>query len=170
MQLELPCESLAIFKINFQWHLSTFTFRPALTQPSTSSFTMLSPGLSVEVKESSMNAVSSVSGCGLGFLFLVIEAMSDGGVRSGLPRALSMDLVAQMLIGAGRLVQQTGKHPAQVIANLVELLFNESLVLHLSGQLDGRSSCRGSRMGSCPNPLTYLLSGSENLYRLKRAV
>lgn len=71
-------------------------------------------GLSVEVKESSVNAVSSISGCGLGFLFLVIEAMSDGGVRSGLPRALSMDLVAQTLIGAGRLVQQTGKHPAQL--------------------------------------------------------
>ena len=68
----------------------------------------------MEVKESQMNAVSSVSGCGLAFLFLAIEAMSDGGVRVGLPRALSTDLATQAFIGAARLVQETGKHPGQV--------------------------------------------------------
>ena len=72
-------------------------------------------GLCVEVKESSLNAVSSISGCGLGFLSVVIEALSDGGVRVGLPRTLSMQLVAQTMIGAGRLIQETGKHPGQVI-------------------------------------------------------
>ena len=71
-------------------------------------------GMCVEVKESYMNALSAVSGCGLAFLFLAIEAMSDGGVKVGLPRALSMDLVTQTLIGAARLVQETGKHPGQV--------------------------------------------------------
>ena len=78
----------------------------------------------MEVKESSLNAVSSISGCGLGFVFLVIEAMSDGGVRSGLPRALSREMVAQTLIGAARLVQETGKHPAQVLENTIEFLLN----------------------------------------------
>ena len=68
----------------------------------------------MEVKESLINVVSSISGCGLGFLFLAIEAMSDGGVRCGLPRDLSLKMVAQALIGAGQLVQETGKHPAQV--------------------------------------------------------
>jgi len=71
-------------------------------------------GMCVEVKESQMNAVSSVSGCGLAFLFLAIEAMSDGGVRVGLPRALSTDLATQAFIGAARLVQETGKHPGQL--------------------------------------------------------
>ena len=68
----------------------------------------------MEVKESQMNAVSSVSGCGLAFLFLAIEAMSDGGVRVGLPRALSTNLATQAFIGAARLVQEAGKHPGQV--------------------------------------------------------
>ncbi|KAL9968754.1 hypothetical protein ACROYT_G020874 [Oculina patagonica] len=71
-------------------------------------------GMCVEVKEAYMNAVSSVSGCGLAFLFLAIEAMSDGGVKVGLPRALAMDLATQTLIGAARLVQETGKHPGQL--------------------------------------------------------
>ena len=76
----------------------------------------------MEVKESLMNAGASISGCGLGFLFLVIEAMSDGGVRCGLPRALSTEMVAQTLIGAGRLLQETGKHPARVLENIIEFL------------------------------------------------
>lgn len=77
-------------------------------------YVILLKGMCVEVKESQMNAVSSVSGCGLAFLFLAIEAMSDGGVRVGLPRALSTDLATQAFIGAARLVQETGKHPGQV--------------------------------------------------------
>ena len=77
-------------------------------------YLLLLKGMCVEVKESQINAVSSVSGCGLAFLFLAIEAMSDGGVRVGLPRALSTDLVTQAFIGAARLVQETGKHPGQV--------------------------------------------------------
>ena len=76
-------------------------------------------GLCVETKESSLNAVSAISGCGLGFLCLVIEALSDGGVRAGLPRALSTEMVTQALIGAARLVKETGKHPAQVVENII---------------------------------------------------
>lgn len=73
----------------------------------------------VEVKESYMNAISSMSGCALAYFFLAIEAMSDGGVKVGLPRALSIDLATQTLIGAARLVQETGKHPGQVRQNTV---------------------------------------------------
>ena len=76
-------------------------------------------GLCTEIKESYLNALSSVSGCGLGFVGLVMEAMSDGGVRTGLPRALSTELVTQTLIGAARLVQETGKHPAQVVKSSI---------------------------------------------------
>ena len=50
-----------------------------------------------------------------------MEAMSDGGVRTGLPRALSTELVTQTLIGAARLVQETGKHPAQVVKSSIGL-------------------------------------------------
>ena len=78
-------------------------------------------GLCTEIKKSYSNALSSVSGCGLGFVGLVMEAMSDGGVRTGLPRALSTELVTQTLIGAARLVQETGKHPAQVVKSSIGL-------------------------------------------------
>lgn len=71
-------------------------------------------GMCVEVKESQMNAITAVGGSALAFFFLAIEAMSDGGVRVGLPRALSMDLASQTVLGAARLVQETGKHPAQL--------------------------------------------------------
>ena len=68
----------------------------------------------MEVKESHLDAVSSVSGCTLGFMFVVIEALSDGGVKVGLPRELSRQLASQTVLGAARLVQETRKHPAQV--------------------------------------------------------
>ena len=82
-------------------------------------------GLCTEIKESYSNALSSVSGCGLGFVGLVMEAMSDGGVRTGLPRALSTELVTQTLIGAARLVQETGKHPAQVVKSSIGLNYKQ---------------------------------------------
>lgn len=76
----------------------------------------------VEVKESQMNAITAVGGSALAFFFLAIEAMSDGSVRVGLPRALSTDLATQTVLGAARLVQETGKHPAQVYHGTYVLL------------------------------------------------
>jgi pyrroline-5-carboxylate reductase len=43
---------------------------------------------------------------------MVIEAMTDGGVRTGLPRDIALRLAAQTLIGAGRMVLESGEHPA----------------------------------------------------------
>ncbi|KAL9968755.1 hypothetical protein ACROYT_G020875 [Oculina patagonica] len=71
-------------------------------------------GMCVEIKESYMNSLAAVSGSGLAYMGLAMEAMSDGGVKVGLPRALAMDLATQTLIGAARLVQEGGKHPGQI--------------------------------------------------------
>ena len=58
-----------------------------------------------------MDAGSAVAGCGPAFVDLFIEAMADGGVACGLTRPMAMECAAQTLIGAARLMLETGRHP-----------------------------------------------------------
>lgn len=67
-----------------------------------------------EADESLMDAVTGLSGSGPGFLALVVEALSDGGVKAGLPRPLALALATETLSGTAALLEQTGEHPAQV--------------------------------------------------------
>eukprot|EP00579_Thalassiosira_antarctica_P000385 CAMPEP_0201869744 /NCGR_PEP_ID=MMETSP0902-20130614/3149_1 /ASSEMBLY_ACC=CAM_ASM_000551 /TAXON_ID=420261 /ORGANISM="Thalassiosira antarctica, Strain CCMP982" /LENGTH=279 /DNA_ID=CAMNT_0048395291 /DNA_START=138 /DNA_END=977 /DNA_ORIENTATION=+ len=71
-------------------------------------------GLAMEVKEILLNAVTGVSGSGPAYVFLFIEALSDGGVRAGLPRNVATTLAAQMVKGAAEMVLKTGKHPGEL--------------------------------------------------------
>jgi len=73
-----------------------------------------SVGVAVEVTESNLDAVTGLSGSGPAYVFQFIEALSDGGVRCGLPRAVATQLAAQMVKGAAEMVLQTGKHPGQL--------------------------------------------------------
>jgi pyrroline-5-carboxylate reductase len=73
-----------------------------------------SVGLVVEVPETSMDAVTGLSGSGPGYAFVVIEALSDAGVCAGLPRDVATKLAAQTLLGAAQLVLETGEHPARL--------------------------------------------------------
>ena len=71
-------------------------------------------GLTVVVKEDLMNAVTGLSGSGPAYAFIMIEALSDAGVRMGLGRDIALKLSAQTLLGAARLCLQTGKHPGEL--------------------------------------------------------
>ena len=68
-------------------------------------------GRAVKVQESMMNAVTGLSGSGPAYGFLMIDALSDGGVMAGLPRQTATLLAAQTLLGAAQMVLETGKHP-----------------------------------------------------------
>jgi pyrroline-5-carboxylate reductase len=69
-------------------------------------------GLAVEVPERLMDAVTGLSGSGPAYVYLVIEALADGGVRVGFTRADALLLAAQTVLGAAAMVLETGEHPA----------------------------------------------------------
>lgn len=71
-------------------------------------------GLCEEVGEHLINPIGALSGSGPAYMYQVIEALSDGAVRLGIPRDLSYTLAAQTLIGAAKMVLNSGKHPAQL--------------------------------------------------------
>ncbi len=68
----------------------------------------------VEVPESSMDAVTGLSGSGPAFVAMTIEALADGGVASGLPRAIAMKLAIQTVLGTAKLLQESQMHPAEL--------------------------------------------------------
>ena len=69
-------------------------------------------GRTVVVDEKHMDAVTGLSASGPAFIYIVIEALADGGVKVGLPRDIATELAAQTVIGAGTMVMERGVHPA----------------------------------------------------------
>lgn len=68
-------------------------------------------GVAVQVEEKLLDAVTGLSGSGPAYVYQIIEAMSDGGVRVGLPRDIATKLAAQTVLGAATMVLETGQHP-----------------------------------------------------------
>ena len=90
-----------------------YTVGKGVTAPERKAFLtdMAAAGRFSELPEHLMDAGSAVSGCGPAFADLFLEALADGGVACGLPRAQAMELAAQMLAGSAKLALESGKHP-----------------------------------------------------------
>ncbi len=71
-------------------------------------------GRLVRVDEKHMDAVTGLSGCGPAYIYVVLESLTEGGIKVGLPRDLATELAAQTVLGAARMLQLTGRHPASL--------------------------------------------------------
>ena len=71
-------------------------------------------GMVVELEERHLDAVTGLSGSGPAYIFIIIEALADGGVKMGLPRDIAVNLAAQTVLGSAKLLLKTKKHPAEL--------------------------------------------------------
>ncbi len=71
-------------------------------------------GVAFELPEKLLDAVTGLSGSGPAYVYVFIEALADGGVRMGLPRDVAVRLAAQTVLGAAKMVLETGQHPASL--------------------------------------------------------
>jgi pyrroline-5-carboxylate reductase len=71
-------------------------------------------GIVAQADEAKLDAVTGLSGSGPAYVFVLIEALADGGVRMGLPRQTALTLAAQTVLGAAKMMIETRVHPAEL--------------------------------------------------------
>jgi pyrroline-5-carboxylate reductase len=71
-------------------------------------------GREAVVSERALDELGALSGAGPGYAFVIIDALADAGVLIGLPRKLAIEAAAQTLLGAAKMVLETGRHPAEL--------------------------------------------------------
>jgi pyrroline-5-carboxylate reductase len=115
----------------------------------------------VTVPESLMDAVTGLSGSGPAYIAIAIEALADGGVAAGLPRAIADQLALQTVIGTAQLLNESGLHPAQLkdrvtspggttiagVTKLEQAGFRSALIEAVIA-----AARRSGELGTAPNP------------------
>lgn len=76
--------------------------------------TLAHAGMLDELDEHLIDAATAVMGCGPAYVYLFIEALADGGVKCGLPRAKALAYAEQMILGSAKLARESGKHPGEL--------------------------------------------------------
>uniref|UniRef100_T1HNJ3 Pyrroline-5-carboxylate reductase n=3 Tax=Rhodnius TaxID=13248 RepID=T1HNJ3_RHOPR len=66
------------------------------------------------IPEHMFDSAAAVCGSGPAYVYMVIESLADGAVRCGVPRNVALKLASQTIIGAGKMVLESGKHPGQL--------------------------------------------------------
>lgn len=96
--------------------MTLYACGPGVTRDEESEFlkSMAGAGSFSALPEHLIDAGCSVSGCGPAFVDLFLEALADGGVACGLPRAKALEFAAQTVIGSARLLQETRRHPGEL--------------------------------------------------------
>jgi len=96
--------------------MSALAIGPGVTEEDASLVRALfeAVGRVVTVEERLMDAVTGLSGSGPAYVFMAIEALADGGVKMGLSRTVAELLAAQTVLGAARMMLETGEHPARL--------------------------------------------------------
>lgn len=79
---------------------------------------LASVGKVLRVPEKQQDAVTAISGSGPAYIFFVVESMIEAGVHLGLPRSTATELVVQTLVGAGKMLRETGEHPTVLRENV----------------------------------------------------
>ena len=90
-----------------------YTRGPGVTEAEETAFldAMAGAGRFAAIPERLADIGATVAGCGPAFVDIFVEALADGGVACGLPRAQALEFAAQMTLGAARLLLESGKHP-----------------------------------------------------------
>lgn len=71
-----------------------------------------SVGKVIRVDEKHMDAVTGLSGCGPAYVYVILESLTEGGIKVGLPREMATQLASQTVMGSAKMLLQTGRHPA----------------------------------------------------------
>ncbi len=94
--------------------MNTVCFSASLQDPEIIFELLSSTGRVMQLRENVMDAAMGVAGCGPAFVYMFIEALADAGVAGGLFRDQAYELAAQTVLGAAKMVLETGKHPAEL--------------------------------------------------------